>query len=87
MVCRESEDFLDLDTETVWMIFSNDSLNIESDMAIFYQQFVALAILERTKKKSTFIDKVMGCVRFPLLTGEQPKYHYEGICPQGFPVK
>lgn len=35
MAWRKSEEFLGLDIETACMIFSDDSLNIESEMDIF----------------------------------------------------
>lgn len=87
---RKSEEFLGLDIETACMIFSDDSLNIESEMDVFMTAGNSLSddslnvdsemdvfmtavdlishLLADEKEKS--IEKIIGCIRFPLLTGE-----------------
>lgn len=75
MTWRKTKDFLCLDVETVCLILSDDSLNVESEMEVF---LTAVDLLKHIG--ADCIEKIMGCVRFPLLTGEQLFSCFK-ICP------
>lgn len=79
MTWRKSDEFLSLDLETTCMILSDDSLNAASEMDIFMAAVEFISNLEADKKENS-IEKIMGCIRFPLLTGEQLFSCFK-ICP------
>ncbi|XP_052695425.1 kelch-like protein 12 [Crassostrea angulata] len=75
MTWRKTKDFLCLDVETVCLILSDDGLNVDSEMEVF---LTAVDLLKHIG--ADCIEKIMGCVRFPLLTGEQLFSCFK-ICP------
>lgn len=79
MTWRKCDEFLSLDLETTCMILSDDSLNAASELGIFMAAVEFISNLEADKKEN-YIEKIMGCVRFPLLTGEQLFSCFK-ICP------
>lgn len=79
MAWRKSEEFLGLDIDTACMVLCDDSLNVMSEMDIFKSAVDLIGNLEADIKEK-YIEKIMGCVRFPLLTGEQLFSCFK-ICP------
>lgn len=75
MTWRKTKEFLCLDVETVLMILSDDGLNVHSEMDVF---LTAVDFLKHIG--ADCIEKIMGCVRFPLLTGQQLFSCFK-ICP------
>ena len=66
MRVRESKAFLHLDVDTLCLILQYDALILRSEMDVFYS---CLNWLQNgnTKERNQFLDRVMDCVRFPLM--------------------
>lgn len=66
MRVRESKTFLHLDVDTLCLILSYDALILRSEMDIFYSCLNWLQSGD-TKERNKYLDRVMDCVRFPLM--------------------
>lgn len=78
-----SDDNLNVEMEmdvfmTAGNSLSDDSLNIESEMDVFMTAVDLISHLVADEKEK-YIEKMMGCVHFPQLTGEVHKED-NGMC-------
>lgn len=78
-----SDDSLNVESEmdvfmTAGNSLSDDSLNIESEMDVFMTAVDLISHLVADEKEK-YIEKIIGCVRFPQLTGEVHKED-NGMC-------